>query len=407
MGKFNNLLNMENLKQLFVDIKDVKGKYDKIREKNRFNVFTALHKEHDEVNLHSRFISYLLSSNSGHRMNEIFCEIFVRKILKLGDSFFDLQDYEVLPNEKIKSEYKEIDILIINKKTRQAIIIENKIFANDSNRKEEKKKDDGYDGQLERYYNTIRKGIDKDGNEIFDFQCNTIFIYYLTMFKDKQPSKESIGELENVNVIYYGNEIRNWLVKCVQIIPKEKALVAETIQQYLNLINKMTHNDSSIDERKSLKNKMANNWKTTKYLIDNFKHVKWHTVEEFWTILRNELKKYYNNVDFYTDENDEFINTITAITHANKDINHGVQFNLSNGKRAFISGLGKLSWGIIEPKNWKNFKDEILEDIDFSNFSTENTYRLIDKKNIEKAVEVILNEISQEQKDNFKNMMMD
>jgi len=237
----------------------------------------------------------------------------------------------------------------------------------------------------------------------------TVFVYYLTMFKDKLPSSESIGKIikDEVKIIYYEKEIRDWLAKCANVILDKKSSLKEFLKQYLNLINKMTHNDSSIDERKSLKNKIANNWKSTKYLIDNFKHVKWHTVEEFWIILRNELEKYYKNVDFYTDENDEFINTITAVTHTNKDINHGVLFNLSNGKRAFISGLGKLSWGIIEPKKWKNFKNEILDDIDFSNFSTENTFRLIDKKNIENAVEMIINEISQEQKDNFKNMRMD
>lgn len=392
---------MENLNQLFVDIKGVKDKFDKIREKNKFNVFTALHKEHDEVNLHSRFISYLLSSNSGHGMNKIFCEIFVREILKLGETLFDLQNYQVLPNEKIKSEYKEIDILVINKKTKQAIIIENKIFANDSNRKEEKKKYDGYDGQLERYYNTIRKGIDKDGYEILDFQCNTIFIYYLTMYKDKQPSKESIGELESVQVIYYGNEIRNWLDKCVQIIPEEKTLVAKTIQQYLNLINKMTHNDIPIEERIELKNKVAINWSSTKYLIENFKHIKWHTVHEFWTMLRLFIEKEYSNVSFFPDN---FETAITELTHDNNNINLGIIFDIETNKKAYISSLGTLNWGIIEPKKWGNFSNDILENISFFDFSTENTYRLIDKENIKNAVEIILNEISTEKENNFNNL---
>lgn len=401
---------MNELRKLFLEINEVKENYDKLREKNRFNMFTALHKEHDEVNLHSRFISYLLSPKSGHGFKNKFAEIFVREVLNLNEENFNLSNYEVIPNEFNKSEYKEIDILIINKSMKQAIIIENKIFAKDSNRKHNDKKCDGYDGQLERYYNTIKTGIDKDGKKIYEYQCDKVFVCYLTMFKDKLPSSESIGKIkkDEVKIIYYEKEIRDWLAKCAKLILDKNSSLKEFLKQYLNLINKMTHNDSSIDERKSLKNKIANNWKSTKYLIDNFKHVKWHTVDEFWTKLRNELvDKYYKNVDFYTDENEEFINTITAVTHTNKDINHGVLFNLSNGKRAFISGLGKLSWGIIEPKKWKNFKDEILEDVDFSNFSTENTYRLIDKKNIEKAIEIILNEISQEQKDNFKNMRMD
>jgi len=391
----------ETLTKLFIDIKAVKDKYDEIRDKNRFNVFTALNKEYEEVNLHSRFISYLLSSKSGHGMNESFCEIFVREILNLDEDQFDLHQFEVLPNEKTKSEYKEIDVLIINKKTKQAIIIENKIFAKDSNRAEDSKKNDGYDGQLERYYNTIKKGIDKNGNEIRDFQCNTVFIYYLTMFESKQPSKESIGELINVPVIYYGNEIRNWLDECIQIIPDEKSLVTKTIQQYLSLINKLTHNDMPIEERIELKKIIALNYSNTKYLIENFKHVKWHTVHDFWTTLKNALQQKYSNVSFFPDE---FEMAITKVTHKNANINLGVVFDVETNIKAYISSMGNLSWGILEPKKWTNFITEKLENISFSDFATENTYRLIDEEYMASAVEVILNEISMAEKNNFNSL---
>jgi len=400
---------MDNIKKLLSEINVVKEKYDKQREENRFNIFTALHKEHDEVNLHSRFISYLLSPNSGHNFKNKFADIFVREILKLNQDDFNLSNYEVIPNEYKKSEYKEIDILIINKSMKQAIIIENKIFAKDSNREYDDKKEDGYDGQLERYYNTIKTGIDKDGKNIYDFKCNKVFVFYLTMFEEKQPSSESIGKLnsDEIKVIYYAKEIKDWLEKCESII-EESSSLKEFVKQYLNLINKMTHNDSSIDERKDLKNEIANNWRIAKYLIDNFKHIKWHTVNEFWIELKNRLEKHYKNVDFFTEDNDEFIKTITKITHLNKDINHGVLFNLDEEIRAYVSGLGKLSWGILDTeKKWMNFKHETLENIIFSNFSTENTYRLIDIKNIEHAVERILKEILEEQKDNFRNMRID
>jgi len=392
---------MENIDNLLIDIKSIQNKYDKIREKNRFNIFKALHKEHDEVNLHSRFISYLLAPDSGHGMDSVFCEIFIREILKINNSQFNLSNYIVLPNEKIKSEYKEIDVLIINKNRKQAIIIENKIFAKDSNKKEERKKNDGYDGQLERYYNTIKKGIDKNGNNIKDFQCDTVFIYYLTMFKEKQPSKESIGELKTVDVIYYGNEIRDWLEKCIEKVPKEKEIVSQTIRQYLNLINKMTHNDIQIEERIELKNATANNWKSAKYLIENFKHIKWHTVHEFWTSLKKKLDKEYNNVSFYPDSD---LKLISEITHNNEDKNIGILFDIEKERQAYISSQGYLSWGILEPKKWTDFKNEYTENIIFSNFSTENTFRLIDKQNTENTIDCILNEIREEKKNNFKNL---
>jgi len=55
-------------------------------------------------------------------MDNIFCEIFVREILKIDKTQFNLSSYIVLPNERVKSEYKKIDVLIINKKSKQAII---------------------------------------------------------------------------------------------------------------------------------------------------------------------------------------------------------------------------------------------------------------------------------------------
>ena len=67
--------------------------------------------------------------------------------------------------------------------------------------------------------------------------------------------------------------------------PSEKTFVKEFIQHYLKIVNKMTHNDIPLDERISLKNIIGNNIQHSKYLIDNFKHVKWHTVYEFWEVL--------------------------------------------------------------------------------------------------------------------------
>lgn len=87
---------------LLESINDIKNEYDNERKKNRFNVFTALFKENDEVKLHSRFISYLLSSNSGHGMEDLFLKIFVRDILKIKEIEFDINSCEVIPNEFLK-----------------------------------------------------------------------------------------------------------------------------------------------------------------------------------------------------------------------------------------------------------------------------------------------------------------
>ena len=87
------------------------------------------------------------------------------------------------------------------------------------------------------------------------------------------------------------------------------------------MIDRLTHNDIPMEEREELKNIVADNISDTKYLIDNFKHVKWHTVHEFWTTLKFSLEKQFKEVVFFSDafSNADFEQTITEVAHNSKD----------------------------------------------------------------------------------------
>jgi hypothetical protein len=385
---------MEELNQLFFEMELLKRKYDEQSEKNKFNVFTAMYKDNEEVRLHSRFISYILSPISGHGMNNVFLNHFIREVLKINENDFEISKCEVIPNEFNKKEENEIDLLIKNRSTKQAIIIENKIEAKDSYHED---KEEGYRGQLERYFNqTIDKG----------YKQNQTFVYYLT--KNRLPSELSLGMLRDKNQnwkgpIFYGNEIRGWLKKCIEVTPTDKNLVKDFIFQYLNLINKMTNNDLDIDQKLELKNRVSENLGSSKYLIDNFKHVKWHTIDHFWNKLKKAIELHFKNARIFPDKEIEFHKTIDAVAHFNKNINHGILFDFEDGKTAYISGLNTLSWGIIN-EGWFSFEDIVIEKIILSDFSEENTYQLINKDNTEKAVELIIIEILKEKEDNFKNL---
>lgn len=409
------------MKQLLEAISKLKQEYDDIREKERFNIISIFHKEREEK-LHSRVISYLLSPYSGHGMGDVYCKMFVSSVLKIKD--FDLSDFNVIPNEENKSEYKFIDLLIINKSASQAIIIENKIDAGDSNYKlnlinsaqvsevEVKKVKEGYIGQLERYYSTIKTGVDKDDMPCQKTQCEDVFIYYLTP-EGRKPSDDSLGILKNItkswnekSIISYSYDIRTWLQDCINQTPIEKALVKEFIQHYLKTVNKMTQNDIPINERIALKNIIGENIQNSKYLIDNFKHVKWHTAFQFWEEIVNQLKNSgYNNFEIFSNDdkykeisNKLFLEVITRITHLNEnDINYGVSFDLKNGNRAYISGLGRLSWGNQTLDKWSDFDRRI----DFSDFSSEHTYKLIDTKIMLIEVKLIISEIVIAEKNSF------
>ncbi len=69
--------NMQDfLEKLFV----IEQKYNEQTENENINIFNILFYGHEEVTLHSRFISYLLSLKEHN-----FLETFVREILKIEE----------------------------------------------------------------------------------------------------------------------------------------------------------------------------------------------------------------------------------------------------------------------------------------------------------------------------------
>lgn len=192
-----------------------------------------------------------------------------------------VDDNEVFisPNFHNPSEFKDIDIFI-RKGNDSAVIIENKIDASDSNHEGE--------GQLEKYYReAIEEGYSKDN----------IDIYYLTL-DQHEPSEESVStsgkypELaEKVQCISYGSEIIEWLNECAKE-SYAKPILRESINQYKNLLQKMTNNESSVSERIELMNivgKNTDNLESAMFLIKNFKHIQWHTIFDFWKELSDAL----------------------------------------------------------------------------------------------------------------------
>lgn len=251
----NKFKKMENMQDFLEKLSVIEQTYKEKTYAGDINIFNILFYGHEEVTLHSRFISYLLSSNP------VFLEVFVRDVLKIENEKFDTKDCEVIPNEQNKSEYEEIDILIINDKEKQAIIIENKIHAEPSNHDGART---GYVGQLERYYNIITKGEDKNEKKC-KYKCDEdkTYVYYLTLYKE--PTDETIGELKEKGIFdskkhkidYY--QIQKWLDLCVD--KTDNPFLKTIIQQYLNLVKRITTDN---DKALAITNLIAENenyWK--------------------------------------------------------------------------------------------------------------------------------------------------
>lgn len=402
---------LQELKYLLDKITKHKLPFDQQREKEeKFNIFSVMYKDHEEVRLHSRFLAALLNPSGSHGMKKLFLENFIKSIANLDPRNFE--NAIVYPEEHNKSEYKNIDILIIDRKSRHAIIIENKIYAGDSNSSEK--------GQLERYFELVR-----DEEQIPEAN---ISVFYLTL-DGHEPSRESLGNygtLEKIKgrCISYEIDILNWLEDS---IPKgaEKPFLREAILQYQNLIKKMTSNEIDIKERLQLKDAIGENessLETAKYLIDNFKHIKWHTINDFWKELSEALNGFEN---ITIDEKNTKLspNSITAITHlvnnsAGEEM--GIYFKVNDSIKAFVwhEKEAALYWGFErqdlqapydsvlralvndrsinsnEKYYYQNCTDLEKDEIWLKDFSQTNTFNLINPEIRKNTVDKIAKDIS-------------
>lgn len=271
---------MDSIKHLLREI-SILNQSIKEREKyeDHFNLFDLMCNRYDEVYLHSRFLSVLLDPHGSHKMKDTFVRLFIEE-LDLPFKY-NLSSLEVYPNEKSTKEHKEIDLLLIDRKLKSAVIIENKIRANDSNHDEE--------GQIERYYRIITQdeGIPAESTSVV----------YLSIDRNN-PSEESIAtsgafpELrEKILNIHYGDEILNWLNQCVKE-SYNRPILRESINQYISLIENMTNNDTIEEDRRalmSLVGKNSDNLRSAKFLLDNMAHLQWLAIFEFWKLLSEKL----------------------------------------------------------------------------------------------------------------------
>lgn len=408
--------NIKNLDYLLREIKIVQNKYEE-REANEdnFNLFTILRKKSDECYLHSRFISSLLDHRGPHKLGITFLDLFLKVI---GSKFeYDERNLDIRPNNTERSEYKDIDILIIDRLKLKAVIIENKIYSGDSNHEEE--------GQLEKYY---RRLIEED-----KIPKDNIEIYYLTP-DGHEPSDESVGtlnkfpELKNkVQYISYSLDILNWLKECVKESYNKPSL-RESIIQYTKLIENMTNNDTTLEERLELIHIIGNNddnLQSAKMLIDNFKHIQWHTLYDFWKELGERLQKQGYKI-FQLIKNEE----IDALVHGGpkqRKIDLALIIIANKELPIFISAEYDdwLFWGIYEDTDsvkipdiykdainqlidrnnqyqkegnwicWKYLSCKEDENIICSDFYNEGTFKLISSRHRSKIIENIISEINQ------------
>ncbi|MGS0724852.1 PDDEXK-like family protein [Shewanella sp. 0m-11] len=203
------------LDKLLVELSLIDRKYEKTNrvDECRFNIFSLLRRESDEVALHSRFIGELLNPKGTHNQGGIFQRLLLQQLSESSQKFNGEFTLEV---ERTLGERGRIDLLLIGK--HDVIVIENKIYAQDQ------------DKQLERYNLAM--------NDYFHDKKK--HLYYLTLFGE-EPSTTSLGSLNSgeVQCISYLTVITEWLESCIREVYDLPSL-RETIIQYRKLVEKLT-----------------------------------------------------------------------------------------------------------------------------------------------------------------------
>ena len=220
-----------------------------------FNVFSVLHSEHDEVNLHSKFLAALLDhrqSPGGSREN-------------LAD-FLRVLDIAGFDHDRatVDREWSNIDILVCDQSSMQAVIIENKIWAADQTR------------QLQRYVEQM-KGYKPH-------------VLYLTP-DGREASEDSAGGVA-YRCISYKDDLVSWLRGCQKRAYDEPAL-RESVAQYLQLIGRLTGTDFSEAYMNDLKEicRSENNLVLVHDLQQAMVEAKISLLEDLWQEIERGLKQ--------------------------------------------------------------------------------------------------------------------
>jgi hypothetical protein len=184
-----------------------------------FNVFNTIGLRTEEVRLHSAMIAELLNPNGMHGLSNSFLQAFLERF-GLPSNYVKGAKGKITERDigrKTKTEGGRIDIIIEDGK--HAIIIENKIYAEDQK------------NQLLRYYNYGKKQF-TDGFELV----------YLTLEGDEPEKKSLGGESIPFKPMSYKKGVVEWLDDCINIAD-EKPLIKAVVIQYKELIKQITNTD--------------------------------------------------------------------------------------------------------------------------------------------------------------------
>ncbi|MGS4344042.1 PD-(D/E)XK nuclease family protein [Myroides odoratus] len=385
-------MNQDKHKDCFLQQLDQVSNEYNLSNYNQFNIFRVMFKLHDEKYLHSRFISFLLDPKGSHGQGTRFLVLFLEV---MGVSNYSLDGVTVNPNEQNRGEIHNIDILIKNK-SNQVIIIENKVFANDQTKTEVT--DPYLKYQLPRYYHKMALDSANDKHKV-------VSIIYLTIDgKDPEFFEQFPKDVKGLlNKKDHLSDIAKWLDLCLNSLSEESDL-KRSIEHYkqarFEFLNDVELALSLKDRTVIYYEEAKAFWKAeykdidSKYHIlkDQFKHVKWHTVYEFYEKLKQAIDISFTGSTIGEIDKEQ----ITKLTHGiDSRAITVVVFEIDNVPYYVCNDTNGFSIGRnIKVKSKDDFKYLFeAENYSYFDFSEEDVFALIKPENRDELVEDIVVEL--------------
>lgn len=270
---------MKDIKNLLNQVAIISKKNAEILDAigGRFNMFQVCGVNHYE-NTHSSIIAEFLNPNGTHGLKSKLLECFIET---LGENF-TIQSFNC-ERSRVQTEYTtdegRIDILIEDIQNNNAIIIENKIYANDQAE------------QLRRY------------NKYAQTYKNGYQILYLTLFGNNASDQSGEGVL--YLPISYRENIINWLEKCVSITARFP-LVRETIIQYINHLKQLTNQDMDTHNKEEISEVLSKieNLKAAQIIYQNYTEAFNFLAKKYFSPKMDEFAK-QNGLEFHYERSEE------------------------------------------------------------------------------------------------------
>ncbi len=358
---------MKEIELLLNETKEYLLEYETsiVKQGKNFNIFKTINVTTDEVRLHSRFLAELLNPLGSHGQENFFLNKFknhIQPLLEKGkntnashknlvasNSIFSIKSVvkiEYTPPKKLESEKNSrLDILIESSDGKKAIIIENKIYA-----------DEGLT-QLKRYK---QFGENKYGSGNFILLYLTLDgkiskyddIYLASGLNGKKSYYDDIYLASGIDYycLSYKQEIIHFLNSCLTELsdptnhPNHLTVI---IEHYIDLIKTLTMQEDPNPKIIDLILDSKKNFQSAQLISSQLKLAQNKIQKEFWIKLYKKMQAEFDKPTnhAYTDETDifEVVESYPTLFVKRKvEVNsqkHDISIAIQLGKRNIFFGF--------------------------------------------------------------------